>query len=264
MTTSKPRGATGGAREKRAAAAEKGGDATEAGPGADPGPRAKKGRGRTRRTAGVARETILGAAERRLGLVGPAGLRLQEIAADAGVSHPTVLHHFGSREGLLQAVVARSAERLHEDVATALVQSPPEASSLAALFERISAVLDTTGHGRAFGWLALAGLVPDAQGLHLQELARVSHAIRSEKRGAGTPPFRDTEHIVALVGLVLMAQSMVGPEMLAGVGLGGDAEASARFRRWFAQLVARHLEVGPDEPESEADDPKTPPARTES
>ena len=51
---------------------------------------------RVRRTAEAARAAILEAAEKRLAEAGPAGIRLQGVAADVGVSHPTVLHHFCS------------------------------------------------------------------------------------------------------------------------------------------------------------------------
>ena len=61
-----------------------------------------KVKARVRRTAEDARAAILDAAERRLGATGPGGIRLQEVAADVGVSHSTVLHHFGSREGLVE------------------------------------------------------------------------------------------------------------------------------------------------------------------
>jgi len=37
---------------------------------------------------------------------------LQEIAADVGVSHSTILHHFGSREALVEAVVTRALDGL--------------------------------------------------------------------------------------------------------------------------------------------------------
>src|SRR6478736_553059 len=63
---------------------------------------------RVRRDAETARAAILEATEKRLVHVGPSGIRLQEVAADAGVSHPTVLHHFGSREALVQAVIVRA------------------------------------------------------------------------------------------------------------------------------------------------------------
>jgi AcrR family transcriptional regulator len=229
MTTSKPRKPASAARGKRATA--KGGARGEA--------------GRTRRTAEVARETILEAAERQLVAAGPAGLRLQEIAAEAGVSHPTVLHHFGSRDGLLQEVVRRTSQRLHDDVAAALVASPTGVTSLASLLERITSALDATGHGRAFGWLALAGLVPEAPEPQLQAIARVAHAIRHERHGGATPPVEDTEHVVALVTIVLLAQSFMGSEVLASAGLGAGPEAGARFRGWLARLIVRHLDQAP-------------------
>ena len=70
--------------------------------------RASKKKGpRTRRTADEARRLILDAAERQLAEVGPAGLRLQEVAKEVGVSHPTVLHHFGSREELVEYCLRR-------------------------------------------------------------------------------------------------------------------------------------------------------------
>ncbi|MGH7329781.1 MAG: TetR/AcrR family transcriptional regulator, partial [Polyangiaceae bacterium] len=63
--------------------------------------RKKKAKPRRRLDAEAARKLILDATERRLVRVGPSGIRLQEVAKDAGVSHPTVLHHFGSRELLV-------------------------------------------------------------------------------------------------------------------------------------------------------------------
>src|SRR5579871_2169432 len=83
------------------------------------GPNVTKSRPRRRLDAAAARELILDATEKRLIVAGPAGIRLQEVAADAGVSHPTVLHHFGSRELLVRAVVLRSIR----SIATALVEA---------------------------------------------------------------------------------------------------------------------------------------------
>jgi hypothetical protein len=47
---------------------------------------------RIRRTPEEARRLILDAAEACMAKAGPAGLRLQEVAEAAGVSHPTILH----------------------------------------------------------------------------------------------------------------------------------------------------------------------------
>ena len=49
---------------------------------------------RVRRTKEEAQRVILDAAEERLANGGPEALRLQDIAADVGISHPAILHHF--------------------------------------------------------------------------------------------------------------------------------------------------------------------------
>ena len=67
---------------------------------------------RRRRSAAETRSAILEAAELRFLSGGPEAIRLQEIAADAGISHPAILHHFGSREGLVEAMVSRGIARL--------------------------------------------------------------------------------------------------------------------------------------------------------
>ena len=67
---------------------------------------------RVRRRPEEAKALILDAAEASMKAGGPAALRLQDVARAAGVSHPTILHHFGSREGLVRALNLRSLEAL--------------------------------------------------------------------------------------------------------------------------------------------------------
>src|SRR5580692_6334801 len=69
---------------------------------------------------GDARERILEVAGRMLRDVGPDGLRLQEIAREVGVSHPAILHHFGSRAGLVHAVVERAVAGIEGDIVASL------------------------------------------------------------------------------------------------------------------------------------------------
>jgi hypothetical protein len=45
----------------------------------------------------------LDAAETQRTQFGPGGLWLQSVAAELGLSHPVILHHFRSREGLIDA-----------------------------------------------------------------------------------------------------------------------------------------------------------------
>ena len=67
---------------------------------------------RTRRNSAETRRAILEAAQRRLLSGGPEAIRLQKIAADIGLSHPAILHHFENRDGLVEAVVVDGLSRL--------------------------------------------------------------------------------------------------------------------------------------------------------
>ncbi len=78
------------------------------------------GKKRIRRKPEDARALILDAAEKSMAAHGPAGIRLQDVAQQAGVSHPTILHHFGSREGLVRALNQRTLE----DLKGALIADP--------------------------------------------------------------------------------------------------------------------------------------------
>jgi AcrR family transcriptional regulator len=67
-------------------------------------------RRQTRRSAGT-RRAILRAAETLLGRGGPDALSIRELCARAGVTAPTVYHHFGDKDGLIaEAVGACFAE----------------------------------------------------------------------------------------------------------------------------------------------------------
>lgn len=55
---------------------------------------------------------ILDATFSVLGSVGIAKLAMEDVAAEAGVSRQTVYRHFGSRDGLLSAVIVREEEAL--------------------------------------------------------------------------------------------------------------------------------------------------------
>lgn len=201
---------------------------------------------RRRREASEARDEILAAAERRLVQSGLAGIRLQDIAADAGVSHPTVLHHFGSREGLIKALVTRSLAAIHKSLVDAITASTGEEQQLAAMLEGVFQALTISGHGRVLMWLALEGERVEDVDVRLVDVVDATHALRKAKhkeRGCKTPPREDTANTVALAALALLGQAVIGPTMLEKAGLTGDA-AAKRFRAWLAHLLVKHLDEG--------------------
>ena len=57
-------------------------------------------------------ERLLGAAEKHFGRQGFDAARLSDIAKDAGITRPSLLYHFESKEKLYDAVVARAFDKL--------------------------------------------------------------------------------------------------------------------------------------------------------
>ena len=202
---------------------------------------------RRRLDAATARELILDAAEKRLVVVGPSGIRLQEVAADAGVSHPTVLHHFGSREGLVKAVIARSMASIHEGLVNAIQASTGEEGALAKIFDSVHEALKEGGRGRVVLWLSLEGhRLDDAEGARLADVVDAAHALRTGKmhaKKARTPPREDTAFTVILASLALAGASALGAPFFASAGVADDEATGARFRTWLARLLVEHLDT---------------------
>jgi AcrR family transcriptional regulator len=198
---------------------------------------------RRRRDAAAAREAILDACERHLVLAGPSGIRLQEVAASAGVSHPTVLHHFGTREALVKAVVTRALAEINARLAEAIAQSSGEVGEVAAMLEGVFAALAHQGRARVVMWLALEGQRMEND-TRLSTVVDATHALRRTKFAGQkrTASREDTAHVVVLAALALTAGAVMGPALLENAGLSEDAAAERKFRAWLAALLTKHLE----------------------
>jgi AcrR family transcriptional regulator len=203
-------------------------------------------RPRRRRDAAASQAAILDAAEVLLAAGGASGIRLQQVAADAGVSHPTVLHHFGSREGLVTAVVNRALGAIHTDLVAAIQASSGGEERLAELLEAVFAALTRTGRARVLLWLALEGHSVDEVEVRLSDVVDATHALRTanakgrgQARGAGR---EDTARTVVLASLALVAGAVMLPSLLENAGLPGDEAGGRRFRAWLARVLRAHLE----------------------
>lgn len=208
-------------------------------------PRAAKPAPKPRRRleSAAARELILDATEKRLIVVGPSGIRLQEVAADAGVAHSTVLHHFGSRDLLVKAVIARSLQATNATLVEAIGTSSGDPKQLEAMIENVAMALERTGHGRVMMWLALEGHRIDSADVRLSDVVGATHAIRVTRKAKGTKPSReDTARTVVLVALALVGGSVLAPSFLANAGL-TSTHAASEFRAWLARVLLAHFDV---------------------
>ncbi len=185
---------------------------------------------------------------------GPGGLRLQDVAAQVGLTHPVILHHFGSREGLMRALNERILNELRQRLFNILDRHDKPAPGIVdQLLANVFAVF-RGGLAQRLLWLG-ADAVPAADppsaifrsfvdGLHAHRL----HVLPGEP----SPRRADTEMLVYLVAVAALGDAVFGAELL---GTANGAEAGARsepaFRAWLSRLLQVHLvtyeEQSPDD-----------------
>jgi AcrR family transcriptional regulator len=193
---------------------------------------------RRRRAAPEARERIIEAARKRLIEVGPDRLRLQELAADLGIAHPTILHHFGNRESLVDAVLERSIRRIEEDLLETF-RSPDPTDDGVGVLPRVVEAFVERGHARLLAWLILAKPRGSPIGTE-PTLDRIARAMHVHGKGDDL----DLEKIrfrVILAALVLFGEAVAGPTMRQSGGLGEEGREGVRewmrkeIEGWFAR-----------------------------
>ncbi len=195
---------------------------------------------RRRLPAEEARARILEAAERKLSAVGPEGLRLTELAAELGISHPAILHHFGSREELMLAVITRATARLNARL-TEAIESRAQGHS--AILDMIAEYYGTEGNARLIAWLVLSGRsarsrARGAGARPLQRLIESAHAMRQQAHPNRPTDYADTEFRSQLTALALLGEAIFGDVIRAASGDETGPEASRDFRRRLARLLA--------------------------
>lgn len=193
-------------------------------------------RTRRRRSPDQARREILRAAEQRLGEQGLAGLNVVDVARACGMSHATVLHHFGSTAGMRRALVGHLNDRLLEDVIDSLHRDPPlrPPEMLGRLFETLS----HGGHARLLAWLTVgeeqlgADLEPSG---HARELfARLVPELARRLPGSADSE-RLARHIVFLVACTAIGYGVAGARLPAILGM-DEADATA-FPEWLGRQI---------------------------
>jgi AcrR family transcriptional regulator len=195
---------------------------------------------RSRRSATETRRAILDAAERCLVEGGPDAIRLQKIAADAGISHPAILHHFKSREGLIEAMVVDGFAKLQAQ----FVEGWPSVKDpdIEGVFDRFYKIASDRGVARLMAWLILSGHTLGVQkpGMIRQAAERLhSGRVRRAKEGGFPPPA--LEHSLfgaAFLAIIVLGDSLFGPTMRRAVDLRSKDDA-ARFHRWLIKIVER-------------------------
>jgi AcrR family transcriptional regulator len=187
---------------------------------------------RVRRKPEEARALILDAAEKSMATDGPAGIRLQDVAKAAGVSHPTILHHFGSRDGLVRALNLRTLE----DFRAALLANMKATTSNGDDGIALSFAMYRNGLAQRMLWHLQASQEPAGRLDIFDSIVDALHEMRKSFARPGHPPdIADTRNVVHLVTVAALGDALIGHRLRqAGEK---EREAGAAFEKWFSDLI---------------------------
>jgi AcrR family transcriptional regulator len=190
---------------------------------------------RIRRSSADARQLILEAAEAGMAAGGPAGLRLEAVAKAAGVSHPTILHHFGSREGLIQALNLKTIDHLKTVLLQVMGAGP--SSSEDAVASTFAAYRG--GLAQRMVWLMQSQQPMGTVGLPIfDELVEALHALRLRMAGADAGlDIADTRAIVHLTTIAAFGDAILGKRLRRAPTQEEDIAGRDWFENWFGELL---------------------------
>ncbi len=190
---------------------------------------------KTHKSPEQARDAILDAAEELMVEVGPAGLRISAVAKKAGMAHPNIIHHFGSRDGLVNALADRVGERATARITQAIkraTEAKPE-----DLVDAMTHVLDTSypgDEGKAAVWLHLSGAESSLK-QNMQSVVELSHSLRQKLDDNAS--LENTNRLVMLVTLALVGEVVSGQGIKDALGFGNNDKSRAHFRRWLSEIL---------------------------
>jgi AcrR family transcriptional regulator len=205
---------------------------------------------RRRRSAEIARKEILDAAQKRLSEGGPEAIRLQEIARDVGIAHPTIIHHFGSRDGLIRALDARAVEALTRDVVAVLKRGESPTAEV-ELIERVAETMEEQGLARLIAWWALREPGADpAQGIDppslVENISKLIAARVGDEPGLVAREHETVSFAVRLAVIATFGDALLGDLLSPAEEPEREAERR-RFRAWMARLLREGL-TAPEDP----------------
>lgn len=194
---------------------------------------------RIRRKPEEARTAILDAAEKLLLEQGLSGLKLAKVAEVVGISHPGVLHHFGSADGLLEAVHQRISLNLRRSVFDAVANPEPGSEA-----PQLTKVIDTLGNhrtGQLLACLVAAGRDPFPPAEE-KEMKQVVELVHQSMEDTGTH-YEDTEFMVQLALLAMLGDAILGANVRAQMDVPSIENATVQFRQKLQKLLTDNLQM---------------------
>lgn len=177
-----------------------------------------------RRSPEASRENILIAAERLLVQQGPQSLRLADVAKEAGVANATVLHHFGTIDGVQGALMEKMIVALVSSILVMDLPEDPRAAQAAAL-QHLFDAFEAKGAARLAAWMELTD--------ESRRLGTVREAVRTVIQQKMNPAEADVERLEddILVSVILaIGVGLFGPTLCELIGKPKDRAREAALK----------------------------------
>lgn len=164
---------------------------------------------RIRRSPEASRENILIAAETLLVQQGPQSLRLVDVAKAAGVANATVLHHFGTIDGVQSALM----EKMIAELVTGILEmdvpeNPREARGIA--LKNLFDAFENKGAARLAAWLELTD-----ESRRLRSVKEAVQTIIRQKINQPEIPEDYLEDTILISVILAVGVGLFGPTMAA-------------------------------------------------
>ena len=184
---------------------------------------------RIRRTPEEARAVILDAAEKRLARLGLDGLNVVGVATDAGLSHASVIHHFGNTAGMRKALEDRMTAALLGDLVHALESNTEPKEILAAVFNAMAGA----GHAKLLAWRALNEAEADLPDPAVQRL--FGELIRRAGERFTAIDNAELRNCLVLITTSAIGLGVSGSALPALIGV--DEIDNSQFADWLSNMV---------------------------
>ena len=197
---------------------------------------------RIRRSPDEAKRAILTAAEELLVSHGVAAVSVRGVAEQVGMTDAGVHHHFGSREGLLEALLRHGGKRLRRELQVVTERWLQEGARVEPLVDVLAAFYQQ-GYGQLAIALVNAGWRDHGSGM-LQAVVDALHAERVRRAPGRTIDLDETRNAVATLHQALAIDPSYGSAFRRSAGLTGSAaKDTTAHARWWARTLATMLNL---------------------
>lgn len=202
-------------------------------------PRAR-GEARRRRSPDEARAQALASARRLLIERGPTSVSLNAVARDIGVTHGTLIHHFGSAAQLQSALMGGMVRDLTAALQEAVLRVRADDAAPRTLVDIVFDAFGEGGAGPLAAWIALWNHYEHLEPVR-EAVSELIAALDQTVRASGAESPRHIPSALLLLTLCAFGDAMIGEPLR--MMLGRDPEEARRIVAGLLAVLIDEIDI---------------------